>query len=123
VRATFCQRAATAARSTCSSSWATESGLRSALPYDARSRRSHPSTDRECDSRTPLAGCEFFLFQSRFRSLTPSGDPEGKIWRHEAGRNLLCVARTLVSASFVPAARTRVSAPHFYLTISLIVPA
>ena len=33
-------------------------------------RRSRPSTDPECGSRTPSAGCEFFLFQSRFLSLT-----------------------------------------------------
>ena len=64
--------AANAARSICSSSWAAESAPQSVLPCAAPSPQSRRSTDPECDSRKPSAGCEFFLFQSRFTLSNPS---------------------------------------------------
>ncbi len=60
-------------RSTCSSSWAMESAPRFARRCASPFRRSHPWIDPGCDSRTPSAGYEFFLFQSRFAFLTPAG--------------------------------------------------
>ena len=91
-RAISCPRAANATRSTCSSSWAMESAPRSARRCASPSRRSHPWTGPGCGSRRLSAGCEFFLFQSRFHSLAPPGSPGGKNWRQVASR-VVYVAR------------------------------
>src|SRR5262249_34639275 len=64
---------ASAARSTCFSSWATESDPRSVRRCAAPSLRSLPSTDPARGNRRPSTGCEFFLFQSLFCSPTPPG--------------------------------------------------
>ena len=86
LRATSCPRAGNAARNTCSSSWAMESAPRSARRCASPFPQSRPSTGPGCGSRRLSAGCEFFLFQSRFLS-----DPS-RLLRKERTRGKLQAA-------------------------------
>ena len=113
--ATSCRRAGNAARNTCSSSWAMESGPRFARRCAAQFLRFLRSTGPECGSRRLSAGCEFFRFLSRF-PLTPAGF---------SGRKELaarCKPLWLSTRTEILLAALRLN-NLAYFTISLMVPA
>ena len=127
--ATSYPRAANAARSTCSSSWAVESAPQSALRCAAPFPQSRRSTDPECGSRKPSTGFEFSLFQSRFTLSTPPGvsRKERTGGRLQAAFICLCASGRSSPARIQTPITSRAKAPAAtiptYCTISAIVPA